>query len=123
MVLRNCRRRFQQAVVQSLGLGVGDLGCGGFQSDIAFRVAVMILDLGVFGTGSSPGKARRGGGSELDSGTCGCFEKALGSLDTCYHCGRGQILTITDALCFLTCWSMQKVSRGSEVGWKESLML
>jgi len=58
-------------------------------------VTDMVLHLGVFGTGGSPGKARRGGGSGMDSVTCGCLGKALGILDTCHHCGSGQILTTT----------------------------
>jgi len=51
MMLRNDRQRFWWAVVESLKLGVGDFGCGGFQSDKAFGVTDMVLDLGVFGMG------------------------------------------------------------------------
>ena len=54
MVLRNGRRRFQWAVVESFGLGVEDFGCGGFWTDKAFRVVNMVLDLGIFKMGVAP---------------------------------------------------------------------
>ena len=58
MVLRNGMQRFRWAVVESLGLGVGYFGCGGFRSDKPFGVVDMVPDLGVFRMEGSPRKAR-----------------------------------------------------------------
>ena len=58
-------------------------------------MADMVLDFGCFRNGGSPGKARRGGGSEMDLGTLDISRKALGTLDMCHHRDRGQILTTT----------------------------
>jgi len=57
-VLRNDRLRFRWAVVESLGLGVGDFDREGFQSDKAFRVEGIVTDLGVLGRGVAPGRPR-----------------------------------------------------------------
>ena len=48
MVLRNGRRRFRWAVIESLGLEIGDFDFGGYKSDEAFGVADVNLDLGFF---------------------------------------------------------------------------
>ena len=72
--MRNGGPRFRWAVVEGLRLRVGDFGCGGLQSDRAFRVTDMIPDLGVFGMGSSE-KVRRGEKSVMDSRICGCQGK------------------------------------------------
>ena len=60
--MRNDKRRFLWAIVESLRLGVRDFGCGGLWSDKAFRVAGMVLNLGVFGIVVASGRPREAEG-------------------------------------------------------------
>ena len=58
-MLRNSKRRFQRAIVESLKLRVGDFSCGEFQSDKAFGVADIVPDFGIFRTGVALGRPEK----------------------------------------------------------------
>jgi len=50
-------------------------------------------DLGVLGTGVTPGRSGEAENLGQNHGLVDVSEKTLGSLDTCHHRGSGQILT------------------------------